>query len=155
MEVHYDHQWQVQLPLHSVWKFFMDCLKDSRSISEWPHSVSDLRAIQNHLSKGTEILATYRLGPFERVAQYVLTQVEQDREIQYSTAKGHPLIGHSQIKFIPNGSTTVCHWSGYYRSQDLKGLAPLFSFKLFFEKIFFNQLKKNMHSLEIKKAQAA
>ncbi len=158
MKVTYHQEWTVPRPLSEVWNFFQESLQDSRKLSAWPHSVSDLRVLgrnspnatksKTKVKPGSKIEATYKLGPLKTKATYTLQSITPEQELVYNTTPNHPLIGQSKITLTKGKKGTRCVWSGTYESKNFSSVGSLLWFKLFFERTFFSQLKKKMKPLQ-------
>jgi hypothetical protein len=143
MQMSYSHEWILPLGKSEAWKFFMQCFENSSKVREWPNSLSSMRSQNKTVSENSKIDATYRLGPFHSEAQYEVEEVVPEKRIVYRTSKGHPLLGRSELDLSPVTGGTLCRWNGTYLPKNVSGYVALGLFRLFFDRLFFNQIEKS------------
>ncbi len=148
MQVTYSQKWSVPFTQSETWQFFSRCFVDSDSVSEWPHFISSLKCDSHELIQGTTIHATYRLGPLQNQAKYILKEIIPQNKIVYHTDESHALIGQSEIHLKNKGHWTEIHWFGNYQNRHLPQIALLVWFKALFEPLFFSRLRIEMRKSE-------
>jgi hypothetical protein len=154
--INYSHRWKISVPRENVWLLFSRAFENSVEVTEWPHSINEIRNISTELEPTARLLVTYKFGPLKVHEPYVIQQVIPEQRIIYDTGDAHSLSGQSEIELIdvidgPMRSTEV-HWFGHYEPKAFSDIPTLLIFKFFFERLFFMQLERaTKNAIRIKK----
>lgn len=142
-KVKFEHTWSSPFSIEETWALFCGAFIDSDLSAIWPDTLSKVKLLSDNLQKDAVIAVDYRMGAVSNQATYVITDFNEPNRLAYKTTANHPLVGASTIDIEQTSVGVKIHWSGVYESKgDLKGLALLAWFKIFYENFFFPLLKR-------------
>jgi hypothetical protein len=143
-KIHYSHTWTIPASREQVWLIFERAFQNSVEVTLWPHKLSEIHSKkQTPLKAKTRLMATYKMGPLKTQLPYEIQQLIPGQRLIYRTLEEHPLEGESEIELLDSVIGTEVHWFGYYEPKSFSSLVSLLAFELYFDKVFFSELKKS------------
>jgi hypothetical protein len=141
--IKFEHEWKSPFSISETWALFCGALIDSEESVIWPSSLSHVQLLSPELGKDSIISIEYKMGPVQHETAYTLHEFESPHLLGFKTTANHPLIGASKISLEQTAFGVNVRWTGTYESKgDLKSLAILAWFKIFYENLFFPMMKR-------------
>jgi hypothetical protein len=144
-EIIFSHDLPTRLAPQQVWAELEKAFQDSGTSVLWPTELCRVHGTRG-IVEGAQVRVGYRFLGFESPMPYTLSEVKPGERFRYEAADGHPFVGGARVWIEPTPLGCTLHWYGRYTYT---GFSPAsVFFRLYFERAFFGNLRRNLRWME-------